>query len=164
MVDEYARALGSRLRSVRKQQGLTLPDVEQKSARRWKAVVVGSYERGDRAITVAKLAELAHFYGVPVQELLPDARATQRAIAESRLVLDLHRLAQLPAHQAGPLVRYVAAIQLQRGDYNGKVLTLRSQDLRSLAVIYDMAPESLTALLADWGVLPGGPDSTGDAP
>ena len=60
------------------QQGLSLHGVEEKSEGRWKAVVVGSYERGDRAVTVAKLAELAEFYGVPVAELLPDARAARR--------------------------------------------------------------------------------------
>ena len=68
---DYARALGVRLRAIRTQQGLSLHGVEQKSQGRWKAVVVGSYERGDRAVTVQRLAELADFYGVPVQELLP---------------------------------------------------------------------------------------------
>ncbi|MGH3547401.1 MAG: helix-turn-helix domain-containing protein, partial [Pseudonocardiaceae bacterium] len=69
---DYAKALGSKLRGIRQQQGLSLHGVEQKSAGRWKAVVVGSYERGDRAVTVQKLAELADFYGVPVPELLPE--------------------------------------------------------------------------------------------
>jgi predicted transcriptional regulator len=63
---DYAKALGSKLRGIRQQQGLSLHGVEQKSGGRWKAVVVGSYERGDRAVTVQKLAELADFYGVPV--------------------------------------------------------------------------------------------------
>ncbi|MGH3984391.1 MAG: transcriptional regulator, partial [Pseudonocardiaceae bacterium] len=45
---DYAKALGSKLRGIRQQQGLSLHGVEQKSAGRWKAVVVGSYERGDR--------------------------------------------------------------------------------------------------------------------
>lgn len=71
MGSDYARALGSRLRAIRQQQGLSLQGVEEKSGGRWKAVVIGSYERGDRAVTVAKLAELADFYGVPVGELLP---------------------------------------------------------------------------------------------
>ena len=66
MAQDYAHALGARLRSIRAQQGLSLHGVEEKSEGRWKAVVVGSYERGDRAVTVAKLAELAEFYGVPV--------------------------------------------------------------------------------------------------
>ena len=72
MGTDYARALGARLRSIRQQQSLSLQGVEEKSAGKWKAVVVGSYERGDRAITVAKLAALAAFYAVPVTELLPD--------------------------------------------------------------------------------------------
>ena len=71
---DYAKALGARLRAIRQQQGLSLHGVEEKSNEKWKAVVVGSYERGDRAVTVHKLAELADFYGVPVSELLPDQR------------------------------------------------------------------------------------------
>jgi len=70
---DYARALGVRLRAIRAQQGLSLHGVEAKSDGRWKAVVIGSYERGDRAVTVQRLAELADFYGVPVAELLPGA-------------------------------------------------------------------------------------------
>ncbi|MBA3277972.1 MAG: transcriptional regulator, partial [Geodermatophilaceae bacterium] len=49
MSSDYARALGARLRGIRNQQGLSLQGVEDKSDGRWKAVVVGSYERGDRA-------------------------------------------------------------------------------------------------------------------
>ena len=164
MAQDYAHALGARLRSIRAQQGLSLHGVEEKSEGRWKAVVVGSYERGDRAVTVAKLAELAEFYGVPVAELLPDARAARRGAPTPKLVIDLQRLAELPAHQAGPLARYAAAIQSQRGDYNGKVLTIRSEDLRSLAVIYDMTPEDLTEQLVRWWVLPEGQSWTGSGP
>ncbi|HEY5336491.1 MAG TPA: helix-turn-helix transcriptional regulator, partial [Mycobacteriales bacterium] len=75
-MNDYAKALGARLRAIRAQQGLSLHGVEEKSHGRWKAVVVGSYERGDRAVTVQRLAELAEFYGVPVAELLPAAAAT----------------------------------------------------------------------------------------
>src|SRR5438067_13757931 len=72
MPSEYAKSLGARLRSIRQQQGLSLQGAEEKSAGRWKAVVVGPYERGDRAVTVSRLAELADFYRVPVAELLPE--------------------------------------------------------------------------------------------
>src|SRR5689334_25235703 len=90
MSTDYARSLGSRLRAIRTQQGLSLHGVEEKSQGRWKAVVVGSYERGDRAVTVQKLAELADFYGVPVAELLPGGSpATGGAEPPPRLVLDL---------------------------------------------------------------------------
>ncbi len=151
---EYARALGSRLRAVRSQQRLSLHGVERKSGGRWKAVVVGSYERGDRAVTVQKLAELADFYGVPVAELLPEGRIPSGSEPATKIVINLERLQQLPADKVGPLARYAAAIQSQRGDYNGKVLSIRNEDLRSLAIIYDMSPGELSDQLVDWGVLP----------
>ena len=60
---------------------------------------------------------------------------------------------QLPKDKAGPLARYIATIQSQRGDYNGRVLSVRHEDLRSLAVIYDRSPADLTEELINWGVL-----------
>src|ERR1035438_6337862 len=62
-------------------------------------------------------------------------------------------MGQLPKDKAGPLARYVATIQSQRGDYNGRVLSIRQEDLRSLAVIYDKSPIDLTEELISWGVL-----------
>jgi transcriptional regulator with XRE-family HTH domain len=150
----YAKALGQRLRAIRMQQGLSLHGVEAKSEGRWKAVVVGSYERGDRAVTVQRLAELAEFYGVPISELLPDATATPASTEPPpRLVLDLEKLQRVPSSDAGPLARYTATIQSQRGDYNGRVLSIRQEDLRTLAVIYDETPSQLTEQLISWGVL-----------
>lgn len=153
MTNEYAKALGARLRAIRQQKGLSLHGVEELSEGRWKAVVVGSYERGDRAVTVQRLAQLAEFYSVPVTELLPDAAPASAADPPPRLVLDLERLGQVPTDKAGPLARYAAAIQAQRGDYNGRILSIRQDDLRTLAVIYDEQPGVLAEQLISWGVL-----------
>jgi len=152
-VSDYAKALGARLRAIRTQQGLSLHGVEEKSQGRWKAVVVGSYERGDRAVTVQRLSELADFYGVPVNELLPEGVASSANQPASRIVIDLEQLSSVPADKAAPLARYAATIQSQRGDYNGRVLSIRQEDLRSLAVIYDASPSALTEQLISWGVL-----------
>ncbi len=152
-MSDYAKALGAKLRGIRQQQGLSLHGVEQKSGGRWKAVVVGSYERGDRAVTVQKLAELADFYGVPVQELLPGGGAKGASDAPPRIVLDLERLGNLEEPAAAPLMRYTATIQAQRGDYNGRILSVRQDDLRTLAVIYDESPSVLAEKLISWGVL-----------
>src|SRR5437764_7967121 len=109
MSSDYARALVARLRAIRTQQGLSLHGVEATSEGRWKAVVVGSYERGDRAVTVQRLAELADFYGIPISELLPDAAATAAATEPPpRLVLDLEKLQRIPADRSAPLARYTA--------------------------------------------------------
>ena len=97
MSTDYSRALGARLRAIRNQQGLSLQGVEDKSHGRWKAVVVGSYERGDRAVTVQRLSELAVFYGVPVSELLPDPRPSSAVTSSTKIVLNLESLGSLPA-------------------------------------------------------------------
>jgi transcriptional regulator with XRE-family HTH domain len=155
---EYARALGSRLRAVRSQQRLSLHGVERKSGGKWKAVVVGSYERGDRAVSVARLAELAEFYGVPISQLLPndEGPSNTRADAGGKVVLDLQKLQGVPADEAAPLVRYAQSIQRQRGDYGNKVLSIRGEDLRALALMFDVSLEQLTERLVAWGVLAPG--------
>ena len=155
---EYARALGSRLRAVRSQQRLSLHGVERKSGGKWKAVVVGSYERGDRAVSVARLAELADFYGVPISELLPteEGASSGRIDPSGKIVLDLQKMQNVPAEDAAPLVRYAQSIQRQRGDYGNKVLSIRGEDLRALALMFDTSLEQLTEKLISWGVLAPG--------
>jgi transcriptional regulator with XRE-family HTH domain len=153
---DYQRRLGARLRAIRQQQGLTLQQVEETSGGKWKAVVVGSYERGDRAVSVAKLAELSEFYNVPVSELLPkeDVAAMMGAQAPSRVMLDLRKLSRTDLDpELRPVSRFAHTIQLQRGDFNGSVLTIRGEDLRALSVIYGTDPEELVIRLEDEGVL-----------
>lgn len=155
-MQEYQSRLGGRLRAIRQQQGLTLQQVEERSEGRWKAVVVGSYERGDRAVSVAKLAELAEFYNVPVSELLPkeDVGGSAPASQTSKVKLDLRQLARTDLDpELRPVSRFAHTIQLQRGDFNGSVLTIRGEDLRALSVIYGTDPDDLVIRLEEEGVL-----------
>jgi len=152
MSSEYAKQLGARLRAIRQQQGLSLQGVEEKSEGRWKAVVVGSYERGDRAVTVNRLAELADFYRVPVSELLPEGTPIQFDFA-GKIVLDLEKLYDSQDEQLAHVARYARAIQHKRGDYNGRVLSLRASDMQALAIVYDISPPDLVDRLSDTGIL-----------
>jgi transcriptional regulator with XRE-family HTH domain len=155
MGDEYSRALGECLRKIRVQKGMSLQDVQSASNGKWKAAVVGAYERGDRNVTVARLSELAGFYGVPVSELLPDdgTAPTPAIEARRRVVLDLEGLAKVPETDRDPLSRFTHAIQIQRGDYNGRVLTIREDDLMALALLYQTTSDELARRLKDWGLL-----------
>jgi len=105
---DYVKVLGARLRDVRQREGLSLQRVEQRSGGRWKAVVVGSYERGDRAVTAQKLAALARFYGVPMSELVPPDDVGSDDGGATPIVLNLDRLYQLPRRKTGPVARYAA--------------------------------------------------------
>jgi hypothetical protein len=152
----YAKTLGARLRAVRMRQHLSLHGVERKSGGKWKAVVVGSYERGDRAVSVQRLSELADFYGVAVSDLLaPDEGPAFGAGAAppTRIVLNLERVAALTDPDAETLHRLAASVQRRRGGVGVRTLGVRHEDLRTLALIYDCTIEAVTDRLVRWQVL-----------
>src|SRR5690348_6001350 len=123
----YARAVGDRLRNLRRQQSLSLLAVEEASGREFKASVLGAYERGERIISVLRLQRLAQLYGVPVDQLLPRAPAggpiatTNGSTAHNGtpdeedvpLKIDLVRLGGLDAPEKDILLRYISMIQIQ---------------------------------------------------
>ncbi len=152
----YAEQVGERLRNIRLQKGLSLHDVEERSSKEFKASVLGAYERGERSISVPRLQRLAMFYGVPVDHLLPriaaEAAEGAAAAAEEAVCIDLEALEARREPEARTLGRYLSLIQQQRGDFNGKVLTIRRDDVRVLAAILDQSPGSLVARLSDLGL------------
>jgi transcriptional regulator with XRE-family HTH domain len=154
-MSDYAAQLGERLRKIRIQKGMSLQDVQQASKGKWKAAVVGAYERGDRNVTVARLSELAEFYSVPVGEILPDdgSFTPGEPMGRRRVVLDLEGLDKVPEDDRDPLSRFTHAIQIQRGDYNGRVLTIREDDLMALALLYQTSADELSRRLGEWGLL-----------
>ncbi len=150
----YQSRLGERLRAVRRSQGMRLQDVEERSDGRFKAVVIGSYERGDRAVSAHKLAALASFYEVPLIDLLPDEE-TQHTRADGpglRVAVDrLRDLADDP--DVAPLLRLAQHVQWLRDDYNGRVLSLRADDLRTIAVALGSHPDSIDRWLEERDLL-----------
>lgn len=159
----YLKALGVRLREIRTQRNLSLDGVERSSHGRWKAVVVSAYERGERAIAVPRLADLARFYGTSVTELLPGHRAlTDRARSPATPLLDLEQLRVVAADDAWLLLRFAAAVQRVRHDHGTTLLAIRAADLRWLAIMYDTTFEGLTARLDRWQALVANPRAASD--
>ena len=54
------------------------------------------------------------------------------------------------------LIRYLRMIQVQRGDFNGRVLTVRRDDLRAIACILDVTPDLAVDRLGGLGVMYAG--------
>jgi transcriptional regulator with XRE-family HTH domain len=161
MPANYSRIVGERLRAIRRQKHLSLQDVEASSRQEFKASVLGAYERGERAISVPRLQRLARFYNVPVDQLLPpdqgpdfgtDAARTASPIGDSSVTIDLRRLENLPGPEAEMLNRYLTMIQVQRQDFNGRMLTIRKDDLRAIACIMGVSIDGATGRLDDLGL------------
>lgn len=152
ITQQYSKRVGERLRAIRRQKRISLQEVEAASNQEFKASVLGAYERGERSISVPRLQRLSRFYNVPVDQLLPaDAGPSFGVVGDDQpavidldaapvassepIVIDLIGLESLEGVEAEMLVRYLTMIQVQRQDFNGRVLTIRSQDLHALAAI-----------------------------
>jgi transcriptional regulator with XRE-family HTH domain len=146
-VSTYSDLVGRRLRSIRRQRGFSLQDVQTLSEGEFKAAVLGAYERGERSISVPRLHGLAGYYDVPVAQLLPpDPRQTARAPAPDQITIDLTRLDDIGGAESEVLERFLTAIQVERQDFNGRVLTVRRDDLKVLSRLIGTGSGFSTAL------------------
>lgn len=127
-----ALRIGQELKRIRRQRGLSLAEVENLSQSNWKAVVVGSYERADRAITVGRLSALMSFYQTPVSALFPQEILEND---QTPIAFDLSRREQLKKLHPG-LSQYLSFIINSRGDWNGHILTIRKTDFQ-IAATYE---------------------------
>lgn len=162
---DYSARVGRRLRSIRKQKGLSMHEVEASSGGEFRASVIGAYERGERAISVPRLNRLAALYEVPVGELLPKEPAGfdrvidltahgghERAVSGCPAI-DLTRLAGLGGVEAEMLRRFVAQIQVERQDFNGRSLRLRRSDLWALGASLGVTADSVVRQFRDLGLV-----------
>lgn len=159
LIASYGRRVGERLRSIRRQKRLSLQEVEATSFQEFKASVLGAYERGERAISVPRLQRLARFYSVPVDQLLPnddgpafEAPSADRSNGEAKIIIDLTKLEARSGAEYSMLGRYLRMIQVQRQDFNGRVLTVRSDDLRAIACILDVPADVTVRKLDELGL------------
>lgn len=154
-VSSYNEQVGKRLRSIRKQRGLSLQDVQRVSDQEFKAAVLGAYERGERSLSLPRLRRLADFYGVPVNQLLPQeagAEAPALPSLSGGITIDLNRIENLSGQDAVIIERFLRGIQMLRQDFNGRVLTVRGDDLRTLAMLLDVSANDFSERLIELGV------------
>ena len=159
----YAQQVGQRLRAIRRQKNLSLQEVEAVSEHEFKASVLGAYERGERVISVPRLQRLAQLYTVPVDQLLPRPAAAREAnggdAAEDnggdktpipdKVTFDLTRFDSVDDPQLGMVFRYLNSIMVLRQDFNGRVLTVRRDDIRAMAGLFGVDPGDLVRRLDD---------------
>jgi transcriptional regulator with XRE-family HTH domain len=160
----YAKAVGDRLRGLRRQRGLSLLAVEEASGREFKASVLGAYERGERIISVLRLQRLAQIYQVPVDQVLPRGVTTdghgpasqdgaQPDFSPKRPIrIDLVRLGESQSVEAQLVRRYLNMIQKQRGDFEGRSISIRDEDLSALARIFERDDLAMERKLVELGI------------
>lgn len=151
MSDEYIKSL-ARLRGLRLAAGMTLKQVEIKSRGNWKSVVVGSYERGTRHLSLLKAVELCEFYGADISVLgqFGESEVSQALVLDLR---QLSKLRELPDEIVTITNRLASRITSKRGDRNGTVLSLRELDIETLEVGLGRSTGEVLELLKRRGLL-----------
>ena len=135
--------VSARLRAIRISKSLTLTDVESLSKGALKAVVLGSYERGARSLSVKKALAIAQLYQVPVSQLFSD-EAPLEVFVGDKAVIDLRAINRRALDEERSdngkyvlLSRMAQRIVRSRQDWNGEVLSLRQGDIENLSILLD---------------------------
>jgi transcriptional regulator with XRE-family HTH domain len=131
--------LGRSLRGIRMKRKWSLKDFERASEGRIKDVVLGSYERGSRSISVANLQIIADTYQIPVSAFFGENQELHSIRTEGRVIIDLRKIREsLSTSNSETLTllnQFTKTIISMRSDWNGEILSLRSSDVAFLSMI-----------------------------
>ena len=130
MSDEFGRLAGRVLRRARLSRGMTLRDVGARSEGAFKATAVAGYERGERAISLARFCELSAVYEIRAPRLLGEIM--RQAEGRAVVMVDLARLEQLQGREARAVAEFIRQVRTLRGD-SGTAVAIRSGDLAVIA-------------------------------
>ena len=156
LMDQELQQICARLRALRRSRELTLAEIEHQSKGSLHAISLGSYERGDRALTIKKAIQIAAFYEVPLAYLLT---GKSEILAKSeKMIIDLCRLKTLNVEKQSPLTlqiitSFIVGIIKARQDFNGQVLSLRDKDCEYLTISIGCNSQELREYLIAQGLL-----------
>jgi transcriptional regulator with XRE-family HTH domain len=137
-MDRLALEIGKTLRQTRRERGLTLRDLADRSAGRFKPSAVAGYERGERKISVERFCELARFYDVSPGRLLAHAVRAAEGIPPD--VIDFARIDTLKSGEGELLSEFTRQVVELRGLKGPNAISIRVGDLEVLATISGQAP------------------------
>ena len=99
---------------------------------------------------------------MPVDQLLPSegegesGGVTQKNLGWTpgqKIVIDLTKLDQVEGPESEMIERYLTIIQVKRQDFNGRVLTIRGDDLQALAAILGTDVDAAAPRLEELGLM-----------
>jgi transcriptional regulator with XRE-family HTH domain len=150
--------IAARLRQIRRARTLTLSAIEHASHGKINAISLGSYERGDRALTVKKAIDIAQFYEIPLSYLLTGISPSNNVSA--KIVIDLRKakvLLQQSNKDSSGIERitlsFISGIIKARQDFNGEVLSLREKDCDYLAITIGCSHDDIVRFLDQHNLL-----------
>jgi transcriptional regulator with XRE-family HTH domain len=156
-MDGLAQATGAALRDARRAAGLSLSELSDRSGGRFKPSSLGGYERGERALSLARFCVIADLLNVPADQLLGDILDRLRPDTRRGITIDLR---SLPSSAEGRVVaRRAHELKAKRGDFLSQVVGFRASDLEVLARQVGSDPRELVVSLGEAVQEVGGADT-----
>lgn len=146
-MERLATEIGRALRRARRERGLTLRQVGQRSRDRFKPTSVAGYERGERSVSVERFCELSAMYGIPPDRLLADA--LRRWGGRPEVAIDATRVEGLRGPEARLIADFVSEILELRGEPRPESITLRAGDVEILATASGRQPQEFLDQIHD---------------
>jgi transcriptional regulator with XRE-family HTH domain len=140
-----AQEIGRALRRARLARRMTLKDLADASADRFRPTSVAGYERGERKISLVRFCELCRLLAVPPERVLGEIL---RAV-EGRLEpeIDLTKLEGLATSESELIAGFIRQVLSQRGERGVETVVLRTGDVEVLASAAGRRPEELIDLV-----------------
>lgn len=140
--------LYTRMRLIRESKHLTLIQAAKLSQGEISAIALGSYERGDRAVSAHKLIAIAGIYEVPVSELF---EVPKKYLTEERICFDIRKILTTSNPAAQKITEVIRNIARMRGDWNGEVISLRAHDVNNFEIFTGLTAAEIQHTIKGYG-------------
>jgi transcriptional regulator with XRE-family HTH domain len=140
-MEQLALEIGRAIRRARLDRGMTLKELADSSAGRFRPTSLAGYERGERTISVVRFCELCRLLDVQPGRLLQEITRTVYGEGEPRI--DLTKLEALHEPEGELLAGFIKQVLGQRADPDSETIALRAGDVEVLASVAGTTPAEL---------------------
>jgi transcriptional regulator with XRE-family HTH domain len=140
-MEQLAVEIGRAIRRARLDRGMTLKELADSSAGRFRPTSLAGYERGERTISVVRFCELCRLLDVPPGRLLQEIIRTIDGQGGPRI--DLTKLEALHEPEGELIAGFIKQVLVQRADPDIETIALRAGDVEVLATVAGTTPAEL---------------------
>jgi transcriptional regulator with XRE-family HTH domain len=140
-MDQLALEIGRAIRRARLDRGMTLRELADSSAGRFRPTSLAGYERGERTISVLRFCELCRLLQIQPGRVLGEIIRTIHGPGEPEI--DLTKLEVLRAPENELIAGFIKQVLVQRGERHVETIALRVGDVEVLASVAGRTPAEL---------------------
>lgn len=145
-MEQLALEIGRAIRRARLDRGMTLKELADSSAGRFRPTSLAGYERGERTISVVRFCELCHLLDLSPGRLLQEITRTVYGDGEPKF--DLTELEARDEPEGELIAGFIRKVLVQRADPDVETIALRAGDVEVLASVAGTTPDELHEIVS----------------